>query len=190
MSLEKGTQKLADALLDKIYTTITLKQTTEVLEDLAQNKAFKNHANSIVADPTLTVSQKKTQLTYLLRTIELPLLYDFFATEVGSGQFWLFSNDKIDYFDKFVQVFSLSTENVGVVSMTTSIKLPGSRLKAIGKDLSDAFGYRMILNHEVNPTILGGIQIRIENMVFDYSLRSKFTQFQRQWLTSLDKTQK
>lgn len=190
MSLEKGTQKLAQALLEKVYTTATLKQVTETLEDLAQNQGFKSHANSIVSDPTLTEAQKKTQLTYLLRTIELPIVYDFFIQEAADGQFWLFSSDKIDYFDKFVQTFSLETENVGVVFMTTATKLSSSRLKEIVKDLSDAFGYRMIINHEVNPTIIGGVQIRIENMVFDYSLRSKFSQFQRQWLASLEKTEK
>jgi len=34
---------------------------------------------------------------------------------------------------------------------------------------------------------LGGLQIRLENLVFDYSLRTKFQQFQRHWLSSLDK---
>lgn len=188
MANKSGTQILAEKLLAKIYTTATLKIVSDTLEDLSQNRTFKTHANSIVNDPTLTDAQKGTQLSYVLRTIEFPLLYDFFAREIAEGQIWIFNTDKIDYLDRFVQTFQLSTEQTEIVYLTTAIKLTGANLKQIADDLSESFAAKVILNHEVNPAILGGIQMRVQNLVFDYSLKSKFSQFQTQWLGSLEKT--
>ena len=184
----KATDSLVSKLLDTIFTTSTLKEVSEVLEELSQDKRFKAHCNGIVSDYSLTDSQKKRQLSYLLKTIEIPVLHDFFSDQLGNDVLWLFASEKVDYFDKFVRQFQLATEEVEIIYLVTAIKLEGEELKNIAKDLTKSFGYKVILKHEVNPAIIGGAQIRVENMVFDYSLRTKFQQFQRTWIASLEKT--
>jgi len=188
--MEKGTFKLAQNLLSRIYTTKTLKLVSETLEELTQNKTFLSHATSIVTDGTLTDSQKKTQLLYLIRTIEIPVLFDYFSDELAEKNFWIFNAGKINYLDKFVQEFQRLTESVDVVFLTTAIPLSGTNVRRIAKDLSATFGHQIVISHEINKNILGGAIIKVENHIFDYSVRTKFHHFEHEWLSSLEKTDK
>jgi F0F1-type ATP synthase delta subunit len=181
---------LVNQLLTNLQTTATVKQVSDALEELSQNKTFKRHANLIVSDHTLTDKQKQSQLLYLVQTIDVSALHDFLADTLVQGSTWLFSSDKVDYFDKFVQNFQLATESLQIVYLVTAIDLNKEILTKIAVDLSQSFGYKVIIDHEVNPAILGGAQVRIENMVYDHSLRRKFQQFQRQWLATFDQTEK
>ena len=184
--MEKATFKLSQRLLGRIYTTNVLKHISETLETLTQNTTFKEHANSIVTDSSLTDPQKRTQLLYLLRSVDAPLLYEFMSDELVANQFWLFHTDKLDYFDRFVQDFQRLTETISIINLVTVVPLAAPDLKSIAEDFTKTFGYKVIINHELNPALLGGVQLRIENLIFDYSLRSKFQQFQYHWLASLE----
>lgn len=186
----KTPEELIDKLTEKIFTTTALKDISDTLEELSLDKRFKLHANAIASDDTLTDGQKKRQLSYLLKVIDNPTLYDFFSDEVLDKNSWLFTAERIDYFDKFVQQFQMATEEMGVIFLVTAIQLEPTDLKQISQDLSKAFGYKAIIKPEVNPELIGGAQVRVENMIFDYSLRTKFTQFRKTWLNSLTKTEK
>jgi F0F1-type ATP synthase delta subunit len=183
--MEKATFKFSQRLLNRIYTTNTLKHISDALESLSQNHTFKEHANAIVADQHLSDGQKRTQLLYLIRSVDIPLLYDFLSDELTSSQFWLFTSDKVDYFDRFVQEFQNATESVKILHLSTAIDLNMTDLKNIADNFTESFGYKVMVNQETNPAIIGGVQVRLENVVFDYSVRSKFHQFQKAWLNSL-----
>ena len=185
----KGSQQLAQELIDKVFTSSTLKRISDTLEDLSRNKGFKTHANDIINDDSLTDSQKKNQLLYIIKSVEIPTLYEFFSDQLGNFSFWMFSSGQIDYFDKFVQEFQLATEEIRIIKLATAVELSPEDLRAIAKNLQKSFGYKVVISHEVNPSIIGGIQIQIENLVFDYSVRSKFRHFSREWLKSVSKTQ-
>ncbi len=186
----KGSIQLAKELIEKIYTTDTLKRISDALEKLSQNKGFKDHTNDIINDDSLTDSQKKNQLLYIIKSVDIPTLYEFFSDQLADYSFWIFSSGQIDYFDKFVQAFQKATKDVGVIYLTTAVEISAADLKAISKNLGKSFGYQVAINHDVNTGILGGAQIRIENLIFDYSLRSKFRHFQKEWLKSISDTEK
>lgn len=185
----KGSLELAQSLLASIYTTETLKNISHSLEKLSQNKGFKIHTNEIINDESLTDTQKKNQLLYVIKSIDIPILSEFFTDQLADNSFWLFSTGTIDYFDKFVSEFQKATEGIKVVKISTAIALETADLKAIAINLSKWYNHQIILEHEVNPAIIGGIQIQIENLVFDYSVRSKFRHFTKEWLRSVMDTQ-
>jgi F0F1-type ATP synthase delta subunit len=108
--------------------------------------------------------------------------------EIGEQQFWIFNAGKVDYFDKFVQAFQESIETAAIVNVLTAIPLNPADLEKSARYFSDMLGRKVVINHDVNPMILGGAIVKIENYVFDYSLRYKFRTFDSQWLSSLDKT--
>lgn len=183
-------QHLADLLINEIYTVTDLKHASLALESIALDRHFKKHAANIYNDPDLTDSQKKRQLIYLLNTIENVQVHNFLSDEIENNNMWLFDTEKIDYLDEFVKIFQQSTESVKIMHLTTAKPLNPIQLKAISKDMSKSFGIKTVIEHAVNPNLISGIQVKIDNYVYDYSLRSKFQQFQREWLASLDKTTK
>jgi len=185
----KGSVELAQTLLRSIYTVQTLKDVSHALEKLSQNKGFKIHTSEIIADDSLTDSQKKNQLLYIIKSIDIPLLNEFFTDQLADNSFWFFSSGTIDYFDKFVGEFQKATESIKIVKIVTAVSLDAADLKAIAQNISKWYSYQVLLEHEINPGIIGGIQIQIENLVFDYSVRSKFRHFTKEWLHSITDTQ-
>lgn len=184
------TENLCDVLTNKIHHTQELKEVSLTLETIALDRHFKTHAANIVNDSELNISQKKRQLTYLLGTIDNQVIHDFFCDEVNAGNFWFFDNQKIDYLDEFVKQFQQTTETIHILHLTTAVNLSPKQIRSISQDLSHEFSSKIIVDHTVNTSLIGGVLVKLDNYIFDYSLRSKFQQFQREWLSSLDKTSK
>ncbi|OGV93586.1 hypothetical protein A3B57_01400 [Microgenomates group bacterium RIFCSPLOWO2_01_FULL_47_10] len=185
----KGSNELAKELLAKIFTSGTLKLISTTLEKLTQNKGFKIHTNEIIGDETLTDQQKRNQLLYIIKSLENPILYDFFSDTLADNSFWLFSSGQINYFEHFVKEFQTLIQDVKVIKLSTAIPLSPEDLKAIANNFTKWYGSKTIIHHEVNGAIVGGAQIQIENLVFDYSIRSKFRHFTKEWLKSVGETQ-
>ena len=185
---ENGVDKLAADLLIQVHNTTELKKISVALETLSQSKNFKSHTRSIISDDKLTESVKKSQILELFKDLEIPLLYEFTQKVLDDKEFWLFDSEKFDYFDKFVQKFQLLTEKVTVVNLVAAVEVLPIDLTKMAQNLGDALGKQVIMHLQVDPKVMGGAKIRIGNLVFDYSIKSKFIQFQRQWISRLEKT--
>lgn len=188
--LMNGIEELSLSLIKKVYDTRTLRQVSGVLESLASNGGFKSHAKEIANKDTLTDGQKRTQILYLLKDVGESNVYNFFSDILAEHKFWIFGEESFDYFDEFVQDFQKKIEKVGIVFMATAIELKEEEIRTFASQLGEMLGRHIVLNLEVKPGILGGAMMRVENLVFDYSLRSRFQQFQRQWVASLKKSSK
>lgn len=188
--MTQSTNEFCQNLLKRIYTTETLKVVSDCLEELSQNTAFKQHTSAIINDSSLTSTQKRSQLLYAIRAIDEPLLYDFFSDIITAKNLWLFDTRDVEYFDEFVKSFQMMTETVAILFLTTATPLKPNQIKTITTDLGLTFGQQIIIKHEINPAIMGGAIARLGNAVYDLSIRTRFTQFQRHWLSTLEKTSK
>ncbi len=184
------TEILCDKLLSYIHTSHELKQVSLALETIAIDRHFKNHADSIVNDSDLKDAQKKRQLLYLLGTIENSTIHNFFSDEVDSNNLWIFDLQKIDYLDEFIKKFQQATEKIITLHLTSAKDMTPQQIRTISKDLSHEFGTKIIIEHSINKNLIGGVVVKFDNYIFDYSIRSKFQQFQREWLSSLERTSK
>lgn len=183
-----GLEELAMKLLDNVYVSKSLKEVSMILEELSIDKAFKKQAKTIACDERLSKNLKKTQMMYLFKNIDNPLVYDFFSDMFSAGNYMLFNSRQFDYFDEFVKKFQMKTEELLIVNLITAIEIKDKDLAEIAIDLGQDLETKIVIHPQVNASLMGGAQIRIGNMVFDFSLRSKFHQFQRQWLASMKKT--
>jgi F-type H+-transporting ATPase subunit delta len=186
--MKKGTKRLAVKLLSQIYYSQTLRLISETLDDLSLNKHFKDHAHAIVTDGSLTDSQKKTQLSFLIRSIDVPQLHTFFTHCIDHQELWLFQSGKTGSFDRFVRTFQQLTQEVDIVYLTTAVPLTDAFIKSTAKDLSRSFNRPVVINHQVDRSLIGGVKVKVDNFIFDYSLKYKFRQFQRIWLKTLSST--
>jgi F0F1-type ATP synthase delta subunit len=186
--MDASPSKLSESLYNQLFTTKDLKTVSDLLESLSQNKTFKTHAQNIVVDSNLTDGQKKTQLLYLFQSIDNPVLYDFFSDILEKRHLWLFSSDKIDYFDRFVQEFQNLADNCRILYLITPCNLNSEDIQKVARQFKTGLGFRVLIDAQVNPAILGGVQVKLENYLFDISLRTKLRQFESEWLKTLDQT--
>lgn len=184
----KGIDNTAKKLLNMVNTAASLKRVSVYLESLSLSKTFKAHAKNIANDEDLTDQVKAKELLDLLDKVNHPVVYKFFESMFKDGEFWLFSSKHFDYFDQFVQSFQLMTEEIALVNIVSAIEIKEKDIEKLSLDLAKGLDKHVILHTQVNPDILGGAQIRMGNLVFDYTLKSKFAQFKRQWVSKLAKT--
>jgi F-type H+-transporting ATPase subunit delta len=66
------------------------------------------------------------------------------------------------------------------VSVTSAVELDESLVKDIGSRIQDQTGQRVELSSNVDPEVLGGLVVRVGNMVLDASVRNRLEQLRKQ----------
>ena len=65
------------------------------------------------------------------------------------------------------------------VSVTSAVDLDKSLVKDIGKRIEDQTGREVELSSHVDPEVLGGLVVRVGNMVLDASVRNRLEKFRK-----------
>ena len=66
------------------------------------------------------------------------------------------------------------------VIVTSAVELDESLVNDIGKSIEDQTGRRVELSSNVDPDLLGGLQVRVGNMVLDATVRNRLEQLRKQ----------
>jgi F-type H+-transporting ATPase subunit delta len=66
------------------------------------------------------------------------------------------------------------------VSVTSAIELDDKLVKDIGKRIEEQTGRDVELSSKVDPYVLGGLVVRVGNMVLDASIRNRLEQLRKQ----------
>jgi F-type H+-transporting ATPase subunit delta len=68
------------------------------------------------------------------------------------------------------------------VSVTSAVELDDELVSDIGKRIEEQAGRRVELSSSVDPDLLGGLVVRVGNMVLDASLRNRLERLRKQVL--------
>jgi len=66
------------------------------------------------------------------------------------------------------------------VRLTSAVELPRDVVKEVGKQIEDQTGQTIELESDVDENILGGIVLRVGNMVLDASVRNKLERLRKE----------
>jgi F-type H+-transporting ATPase subunit delta len=66
------------------------------------------------------------------------------------------------------------------VSVTSAVDLDESLVEEIGKRIEDQTGRNVEVSSDVDPDVLGGLVVRVGNMVLDASVRNRLEQLRKQ----------
>lgn len=66
------------------------------------------------------------------------------------------------------------------VSVTSAIELDDELVKGIGERITEQTGRRVELSSEVDPDVIGGLVLKVGNMVLDASIRNRLDQLRKQ----------
>jgi F-type H+-transporting ATPase subunit delta len=66
------------------------------------------------------------------------------------------------------------------VNVTAAVELDDRLVKEIGKRIEEQTGRTVELSSEVDPEVLGGLVVRVGNMVLDASVRNRLEQIRKQ----------
>ena len=66
------------------------------------------------------------------------------------------------------------------VNVTAAVELDDELVKGIGKQIEEQTGRKVELSSNVDPDVLGGLVVRVGNMVLDASVRNRLEQIRKQ----------
>ena len=66
------------------------------------------------------------------------------------------------------------------VTVTSAVELDEELVKSIGERIEEQTGRRVELSSKVDPDVLGGLQVRVGNMVLDATVRNRLEQLRKQ----------
>jgi F-type H+-transporting ATPase subunit delta len=66
------------------------------------------------------------------------------------------------------------------VIVTSAVELDEELVKSIGERIEEQTGRRVELSSNVDPDVLGGLQVRVGNMVLDATVRNRLEQLRKQ----------
>jgi F-type H+-transporting ATPase subunit delta len=66
------------------------------------------------------------------------------------------------------------------VKVTAAVELDDELVKGIGKRIEEQTGRKVELSSDVDPEVLGGLVVRVGNMVLDASVRNRLEQMRKQ----------
>ncbi len=70
--------------------------------------------------------------------------------------------------------------NVLPVTVTSAVELDKSTVKEIGKKIEEQTGRKVELSAEVDSDVVGGLVLRVGNMVFDASIRARLERLRKE----------
>ena len=164
-----------DALLEiakeEKKVDLLLEEVTAVMEILKDNPEF----SKLMNNPRISVDEKQTVMSNVFEGRISKELMGFFSMIVNKGRY-----DHIDEILTYFQDEVKKIKGIGVAYVTTPIELSDTQKKSVEKRLLDTAGFKqMEMHYDIDPTLVGGLRIRIGDRVVDSSIHTKILKMQQ-----------
>lgn len=164
---------VAERYANALYELAQEQQSVDaVLETLlALQRGIKEHAEfqAFVANPTLSRAQSAQAMEALLAPLKPSrLVRQFFAA--------LAANHRLTLTETVIELFAERAAKARGESraiVETATPLSAADQQALAAALSKRAGHKVTLAMEENPDLVGGLRIRLEGVMLDYSVQGR-----------------
>ena len=178
MREESVSRRYAAALFNQAKAKGTLKETSSDLALIAETLVAAPGLAALVGHPLVTQKRKKEALETAFGSKTSATTMAFLNLLADKRRTGLLADVKVE-FDRLLREFS----NIVAATATSAVPLTKSQLTALEKALEKRTGKDIELTTEVDPTLMGGILVRIGDTVLDGTVRGKLDRLREQLLT-------
>jgi F-type H+-transporting ATPase subunit delta len=154
-------------------------QVADIAEQLLQHlDLLRSNPNLplLLNNPGIDAKVKADLLTAILDRTQPPILFRNFLL-------LLLEKKRLGQFDVVCEHYArLANEELRrvVAQVTTATELAAKQREAVTQKIADMTHMNVILETHVDPGILGGLVVRVNNVVLDGSLRGQLTQLRKE----------
>jgi len=181
MRQSKVAKRYAKALFDLALETNKLE---EVKNDLMVIRAAHHAQLSMLLASPVVSGDKKNQLFDAVFSKHIqPLTQSFFRLIFHKGRAVVINN----IVDAFLDMYRLN-KGIKVVEVTTAVAVTDEVRSAIIKKLEENSmlkGKSIELKEKVDPSILGGLVVQVDDKLFDASIRHDLQHIKRQFIKNM-----
>lgn len=162
-------QRYAQSLFELTIESGSLTKVEADLKSLKAMVADSADLRRLIASPAFSAEEKGKGLTAVAKKAGFqPLTVKFLGLVAANGR----TADLLGAISAFIE---LSAKHRGVVTaeVVSAVALSPVQLKGVQTALAQALGKTPEVSTRVDPSLLGGLKVRVGSRLFDASLRSK-----------------
>jgi F-type H+-transporting ATPase subunit delta len=178
LSEEQVARVYAQALFDAAREAGVVEPVRRELGDFVAALAASAPLRKVLADPQIETSAKTRVLAEVTRGGQ-PLLASTLQLMLVRGRFGAVTELHHAY-----DALAIVEEGVVEVEVTSAEELPADTEKKIVARVQEVTGRRVELARRVDPSILGGLVLRIGDVIVDGSVKARIRQLRRRLATA------
>ncbi|HUY59373.1 MAG TPA: ATP synthase F1 subunit delta [Solirubrobacteraceae bacterium] len=124
--------------------------------------------------PYFTSDEKKSGLARLLEGAD-PAFMNFLEALIERHRMPAIFRIRIDF-----EVLYGKTNKLLPVQLTSAVELDAETVESLGRRIGEQTGNEIELSSNVDPEILGGIVLRVGNLILDASIRTRLEKLRRE----------
>lgn len=178
MSEERVARVYAQALFDAARDAGAVAQVGRELGDFIAALAASAPLRTVLADPQIAADAKRRVLAEVTRGAQ-PLLTATLHLMLERGRF-----AAVPALPEAYDALAVVEEGVVEVEVVSAVELQPETEKKIAARVREATGRRVELARRVDPSILGGLVLRIGDVIVDGSVKARIRQLSRRLVTA------
>jgi len=172
--VEEIAQVYARALFEVAKEHGLLDQVRDDLTQFAQALSDTRELAVFFFSPYFSTEEKKDGLKRVVTGAE-PVFMNFLEALIERGRMPAIFRIRDDYQDLWEE-----ERHLLAVEVTSAIELDKATISSIGDRIGEQTKRTVELSSKVDPNILGGIVLRVGNVILDASIRSRLEQLRKQ----------
>jgi F-type H+-transporting ATPase subunit delta len=177
VSVKAVARNYAEALLALAEEAKGVEPWAELIDAVAEGVKLAPEAEAVLMSPKITKAAKAKLIASALPKAPKPFV-GFLQAVVKRGRQGLLR----EIADEYLALVDLKLDRVRA-RVTMARETDGAEQKAIAKALTEALGKTAIATYAVDPTMLGGVMVRVGDRVFDGSLKRRMVTLRRALLS-------
>jgi F-type H+-transporting ATPase subunit delta len=171
--MEEVAQVYARALFEVGKEHDTLEEMHEELDQFAA--ALNDHRQMAVFffSPYFSTDEKKSALKRAIKDAD-PLFMNFLEALVERNRMPVIFRIRAEFEELWDKEMKLLP-----VQITSAVELDEKTVRSIGDRISEKTGQKVELSSSVDPNLIGGIVLRVGNVILDASILSRLNQLRR-----------
>lgn len=147
-----------------------LEQLKQVVSIIEENPAFVE----IIKDPEISTLEKKNMFTDVFKDKIDDDVFSFLLILIEKGRI----NDIRGKLREMENIY-LEKHDTVVAKVKTVIPLTDDETKTLKDKLEKKFNKKVLIKSELDPSIIGGVYINVDNQVMDGTIKSKLSEMKK-----------
>jgi F-type H+-transporting ATPase subunit delta len=172
-------KRYASALFDVAKETNRIQEILGQLRETSSIITGSKELNELFLNPSININDKKN--------IVKEILSSFACSEIIELSMLLIEKDRINeinyvyiHFKKMVYEYM----NIKVARATTAVDMTDEEKVLLEERLSKKYSCRIIVENVVDPSIIGGVYLKVEDEVTDGSIRGRLERMKKELLSN------
>jgi F-type H+-transporting ATPase subunit delta len=167
-------RRYAQTLFELADEKKSLDAVASELKDLQAVLSGSKELRDFVRNPVLTKDFKRQILRSLFEKRLDPFLFNFLL--------FLVDKRRLNTIQGICEVFDalyLKHKNIADVEITSAFPMDEGQVEAITKKLQDKFRKEVRSHVSVDPALIGGVKLKTEDMIYDFSFKTQLEKFRQ-----------